>query len=71
VAMGADDKSQQVKAIIQFQKFKELLSNERSPPAEKVIEKFIQCGVVPQFVKYLAMDDIPQIQVCFNFSKFM
>ncbi|XP_045790638.1 importin subunit alpha-1-like isoform X1 [Trifolium pratense] len=60
--MGADDKSQQVKAIIQFKKFQELLSNERSPPAEKVIEKFIQCGVVPQFVKFLAMDDIPQIQ---------
>ncbi|GAU36039.1 hypothetical protein TSUD_208090 [Trifolium subterraneum] len=60
--MGPDDKSQQLKALIQFQKFQELLSIEGSPPAEKVIERFIQCGAVPRFVKFLSMHDIPQIQ---------
>lgn len=36
-----------------------ILSTERSPPIEEVI----QAGVVPRFVQFLVRDDFPQLQV--------
>ncbi|WJX95925.1 hypothetical protein P8452_77189 [Trifolium repens] len=60
--MDVDDKSQQQKAITQFDRLQELLSNEGCPPAEKVIDSFIQSRAVPRLLKFLAMDDFPRVQ---------
>ncbi|EEF43042.1 importin alpha, putative [Ricinus communis] len=51
----SDDKSLQLEATTQFRK---LLSIERSPPIEEVI----QSGVVPRFVEFLVREDFPQLQ---------
>ncbi|PON88193.1 Importin subunit alpha [Trema orientale] len=51
----SDNTSLQLEATTQFRK---LLSIERSPPIEEVI----QSGVVPRFVEFLARDDFPQLQ---------
>ncbi|KAJ7977885.1 Importin subunit alpha [Quillaja saponaria] len=50
-----DDSSLQLEATTQFRK---LLSIERSPPIEEVI----QSGVVPRFVEFLMREDTPQLQ---------
>ncbi|KAL7199032.1 hypothetical protein ACSBR2_021341 [Camellia fascicularis] len=51
----SEDSSLQLEATTQFRK---LLSIERNPPIEEVI----QSGVVPRFVEFLARDDYPQLQ---------
>ncbi|KAI4378066.1 hypothetical protein MLD38_015603 [Melastoma candidum] len=51
----SNDKLVQLEATTQFRK---LLSIERSPPIEEVI----QSGVVPQFVEFLMREDFPQLQ---------
>ncbi|PIA61184.1 hypothetical protein AQUCO_00300603v1 [Aquilegia coerulea] len=51
----ADDNQLQLEATTQFRK---LLSIERSPPIEEVI----QSGVVPRFVEFLMREDFPQLQ---------
>ncbi|CAN4101909.1 unnamed protein product [Withania somnifera] len=51
----SDDSSMQLEYTTQFRK---LLSIERNPPIEEVI----QSGVVPRFVEFLARDDYPQLQ---------
>ncbi|KAM3704677.1 hypothetical protein ACJW31_03G023700 [Castanea mollissima] len=51
----SDDSSLQLEATTQFRK---LLSIERSPPIEEVI----QSGVVPRFVEFLMREDYPQLQ---------
>nr|GME20009.1 importin subunit alpha-2-like [Ipomoea batatas] len=51
----SDDGNLQLEATTQFRK---LLSIERSPPVDEVI----QAGVVPRFVQFLARDDFPQLQ---------
>ncbi|XP_029129307.1 importin subunit alpha-1a isoform X1 [Cajanus cajan] len=51
----SDDNSLQLEATTQFRK---LLSIERSPPIEEVI----QAGVVPRFVEFLVREDFPQLQ---------
>nr|GMD47023.1 importin subunit alpha-2-like [Ipomoea batatas] len=51
----SDDGNLQLDATTQFRK---LLSIERSPPIDEVI----QAGVVPRFVQFLARDDFPQLQ---------
>ncbi|KAL3517394.1 hypothetical protein ACH5RR_019983 [Cinchona calisaya] len=51
----SNDGSLQLEATTQFRK---LLSIERNPPIEEVI----QSGVVPRFVEFLARDDYPQLQ---------
>ncbi|OIT29934.1 importin subunit alpha-2 isoform X1 [Nicotiana tabacum] len=50
-----EDGNLQLEATTQFRK---LLSIERSPPIEEVI----QAGVVPRFVQFLVRDDFPQLQ---------
>ncbi|CDP17235.1 unnamed protein product [Coffea canephora] len=50
-----DDGSLQLEATTQFRK---LLSIERSPPIQEVI----QAGVVPRFVQFLMREDFPQLQ---------
>ncbi|KAI4349915.1 hypothetical protein L6164_010457 [Bauhinia variegata] len=50
-----DDGNLQLEATTQFRK---LLSIERSPPIEEVI----QSGVVPRFVEFLMREDFPQLQ---------
>ncbi|GMJ01832.1 hypothetical protein HRI_003852400 [Hibiscus trionum] len=50
-----DDMNLELKATIQF---RELLSVEKSPPIEEVIE----AGVVPRFVEFLEREDFPQLQ---------
>ncbi|XP_039001987.1 importin subunit alpha-1a-like [Hibiscus syriacus] len=50
-----DDANLQLKATTQF---RELLSVEKSPPIDKVI----QPGVVPRFVEFLEREDFPQLQ---------
>ncbi|XP_055820234.1 importin subunit alpha-2-like [Solanum dulcamara] len=50
-----EDGNLQLEATTQFRK---LLSIERSPPIEEVI----QAGVVPRFVQFLMRDDFPQLQ---------
>ncbi|KAI3792151.1 hypothetical protein L2E82_06021 [Cichorium intybus] len=49
------DNNMQLEATTQFRK---LLSIERSPPIEEVI----QSGVVPRFVEFLMREDFPQLQ---------
>ncbi|MBA0759992.1 hypothetical protein Gotri_022793 [Gossypium trilobum] len=51
----SDDKNAQLEATTQFRK---LLSIERSPPINEVV----QAGVVPRFVEFLNGDDFPQLQ---------
>ncbi|KAI7727860.1 hypothetical protein M8C21_031372, partial [Ambrosia artemisiifolia] len=51
----SDDSNMQLEATTQFRK---LLSIERSPPIEEVI----QSGVVPRFVEFLMREDYPQLQ---------
>ncbi|CAN6468595.1 unnamed protein product [Victoria cruziana] len=51
----SDDSNMQLEATTQFRK---LLSIERSPPIEEVI----QSGVVPRFVEFLTRSDFPQLQ---------
>uniref|UniRef100_A0A0D9Y659 Importin subunit alpha n=1 Tax=Oryza glumipatula TaxID=40148 RepID=A0A0D9Y659_9ORYZ len=51
----SDDNNLQLEATTQFRK---LLSIERSPPIEEVI----QSGVVPRFVQFLTREDFPQLQ---------
>ncbi|KAE8685768.1 Importin subunit alpha-2 [Hibiscus syriacus] len=51
----SDDGAAQLEATTQFRK---LLSIERSPPIEEVI----QSGVVPRFVEFLMKEDFPQLQ---------
>ncbi|MCS4559124.1 hypothetical protein L9G74_22140, partial [Shewanella sp. C32] len=50
----SDDNNLQLEATTQFRK---LLSIERSPPIEEVI----QSGVVPRFVQFLTREDFPQL----------
>ncbi|CAN1196476.1 Importin subunit alpha-1b [Linum perenne] len=54
-AVCSDDRAAQLDATTQFRK---LLSIERSPPINEVV----QSGVVPRFVEFLARDDYPQLQ---------
>ncbi|KAJ8467167.1 hypothetical protein OPV22_029719 [Ensete ventricosum] len=51
----SDESTLQLEATTQFRK---LLSIERSPPIEEVI----QSGVVPRFVEFLTREDYPQLQ---------
>ncbi|CAA0825482.1 Importin subunit alpha-1 [Striga hermonthica] len=51
----SNDANLQLEATTQFRK---LLSIERNPPIEEVI----QSGVVPRFVEFLGRDDYPQLQ---------
>ncbi|KAF7805070.1 importin subunit alpha-2-like [Senna tora] len=51
----SDDSNLQLESTTQFRK---LLSIERSPPIEEVI----QAGVVPRFVEFLMREDFPQLQ---------
>ncbi|XP_059647100.1 importin subunit alpha-2-like [Cornus florida] len=51
----SDNGNSQLEATTQFRK---LLSIERSPPIEEVI----QSGVVPRFVEFLMREDFPQLQ---------
>lgn len=51
----SDNTNLQLEATTQFRK---LLSIERSPPIEEVI----QSGVVPRFVEFLVREDFPQLQ---------
>ncbi|XP_021906889.1 importin subunit alpha-2 [Carica papaya] len=51
----SDNSTVQLEATTQFRK---LLSIERSPPIEEVI----QSGVVPRFVEFLMREDFPQLQ---------
>ncbi|KAI3822363.1 hypothetical protein L1987_09952 [Smallanthus sonchifolius] len=51
----SNDNNMQLEATTQFRK---LLSIERSPPIEEVI----QSGVVPRFVEFLTREDFPQLQ---------
>ncbi|KAI3788803.1 hypothetical protein L2E82_01581 [Cichorium intybus] len=51
----SNDNHMQLEATTQFRK---LLSIERSPPIEEVI----QSGVVPRFVEFLVREDFPQLQ---------
>nr|KJB24393.1 hypothetical protein B456_004G143100 [Gossypium raimondii] len=51
----SDDRNMQLEATTQFRK---LLSIERSPPINEVV----QSGVIPRFVEFLARDDFPQLQ---------
>ncbi|TYG89989.1 hypothetical protein ES288_A12G147100v1 [Gossypium darwinii] len=55
VGVWSDDKNAQLEATTQFRK---LLSIERSPPINEVV----QAGVVPRFVEFLNRDDFPQLQ---------
>ncbi|KAK4743557.1 hypothetical protein SAY87_001558 [Trapa incisa] len=53
--ISTDDRNLQLEATTQFRK---LLSIERSPPIDEVI----QSGVVPRFVEFLMREDFPQLQ---------
>ncbi|KAG8067233.1 hypothetical protein GUJ93_ZPchr0005g15587 [Zizania palustris] len=54
-AVLSDDSAVQLEATTQFRK---LLSIERSPPIEEVINT----GVVPRFIEFLTREDYPQLQ---------
>ncbi|XP_047981071.1 importin subunit alpha-2-like [Salvia hispanica] len=54
-SVWTEDPSQQLDATTQFRK---LLSIERCPPIQEVI----QAGVVPRFVQFLTREDFPQLQ---------
>ncbi|BAF16606.1 importin subunit alpha-1b [Oryza sativa Japonica Group] len=54
-AVQSDDSAVQLEATTQFRK---LLSIERSPPIEEVINT----GVVPRFIAFLQREDYPQLQ---------
>ncbi|KAM7277413.1 hypothetical protein ACFE04_019279 [Oxalis oulophora] len=54
-SIWSDDRNAQLESTSQFRK---LLSIERSPPINEVV----QAGVVPRFVQFLARDDFPQLQ---------
>ncbi|KAM7277438.1 hypothetical protein ACFE04_019304 [Oxalis oulophora] len=54
-SIRSNDKEAQLSATTQFRK---LLSIERSPPINEVV----QTGVVPLFVQFLGRDDFPQLQ---------
>ncbi|KAH7866499.1 hypothetical protein Vadar_021214 [Vaccinium darrowii] len=56
MGVWADDGNLQLEATTQFRK---LLSTERSPPIDKVI----QSGVVPRFVEFLIREDFPRLQL--------
>eukprot|EP00889_Picochlorum_renovo_P000698 jgi/Picre1/27728/NNA_000692.t1 len=51
----SEDVQQQLEATTQFRK---LLSIERSPPIEEVINQ----NVIPRFVQFLSRDELPQLQ---------
>lgn len=51
----SDDAQRQLDATIQFRK---ILSIERSPPIDEVINQ----NVIPRFVQFLSMEDQPQLQ---------
>ncbi len=54
--MFSDEADRQLDATTKFRK---LLSKEKNPPIERVIE----CGVVPRFVEFLRGDNA-MLQVC-------
>lgn len=54
-AVFSNDPQEQLKAT---QQFRRLLSIERSPPIQQVIDS----GVVPYFVQFLGRDDLPALQ---------
>ncbi|KAE8721638.1 Importin subunit alpha-2 [Hibiscus syriacus] len=55
IGVWSDDANLQLKATAQF---RELLSVEKSPPIDQVI----QVGAVPRFVEFLKSEDLPQLQ---------
>ncbi|KAE8734114.1 Importin subunit alpha-1b [Hibiscus syriacus] len=55
IGVWTDDRNLQLKAITQF---RELLSIEKCPPIDQVV----QVGVVPRLVEFLAKENFPQLQ---------
>jgi importin subunit alpha-6/7 len=58
----SDNPERQLDATTRFRK---LLSKEKNPPIERVIE----CNVVPRFVEFLRGDN-PMLQVCSHMQHF-